>query len=154
MLAGWFVCCFWVCGHVGCMSVVRPGWDEYFLGIAGAVSVRGDCLRRRVGAVLVRDFRIAATGYNGAESGGPSCLAGECPRGSSGVAPGSSYDTGAGACVATHAEANCLLYADFEDARGGVLYVTETPCDGCARLIRSAGVARVVTPLGDFDLAR
>jgi len=132
----------------------RPTWDEYFLGIATAVSARADCTRRKVGAVLVVDRRIAATGYNGAEPGGPSCLAGECPRGDSGVDPGSSYDTGTGACVATHAEANCLLYSAFDDSRGATLYITTDPCYGCARLIRSAGVARVVTPAGEFSLCR
>lgn len=93
----------------------RPDWDDYFLGIAEAVARRADCRRRHVGAVLVANNRIVATGYNGAPSGGPSCLAGQCPRGlldSAAVAPGSSYDTGAGSCVALHAEQNCLLYAD------------------------------------------
>lgn len=63
------------------MAPVRPSWDEYFLGIAKAVAVRADCTRRQVGAVIVRDNRIVATGYNGGPSGGPSCLSGQCPRG-------------------------------------------------------------------------
>ena len=132
----------------------RPDWDSYFLGIAKAVSARADCRRRKVGAILVVDRRIAATGYNGAESGGPSCLAGQCPRGQSNVDPGSSYDTGVGSCISTHAEANCLLYSRYDDARGGTLYITDAPCDGCARLIRSAGVVRVVTPEGDINMGR
>jgi dCMP deaminase len=60
----------------------RPGWDEYFLGIARAVSARADCTRRQVGAVIVKDRRIVSTGYNGAPAGEPGCLsAGACPRG-------------------------------------------------------------------------
>lgn len=122
----------------------RPDWDWYFLNIALAVAYRADCSRRQVGAVLVKDNRIKSTGYNGAPSGGPSCLKGECPRGQSDVEPGSSYDTGAGACIAVHAEANALLYASREDCEGATLYVTAEPCDGCARLIVGSGIARVV----------
>jgi dCMP deaminase len=151
----------------------RPGWDEYFLGIARAVAARADCTRRQVGAVIVdEDHRILATGYNGSEPGGPSCLKGECPRGRhypgkerwpdgdtridvcacgkdwpcpDAVAPGSSYDTGAGTCHSTHAESNALLFARAS-VKGATLFVTSDPCGGCSRLIKSAGIARVVTP--------
>lgn len=125
----------------------RPDWDTYFLGISHAVSHRADCSRRRVGAVIVgTDHRIVSTGYNGGPSGGPSCLAGECPRGLSTVAPGSSYDTGAGSCIAVHAEANAIIYADYSALRGSTIYITDWPCDGCMRLIKGAGISRVVTP--------
>jgi dCMP deaminase len=112
---------------------VRPGWDDYFLNIAQAVSARADCTRRQVGAVIVRERRIVSTGYNGAPSGHLGCLSdGACPRGQhfalgpfdnnfckcgnpwpcpEWAVPGSSYDTGPGACVALHAEQNALLYA-------------------------------------------
>lgn len=135
------------------MEFTRPNWDEYFLGIATAVAARADCRRRRVGAVLVSNNRIVATGYNGAPSGGPSCLAGECPRGlldAAVVAPGSSYDTGAGACVALHAEQNCLLYADRSRAESATIYVTHEPCDGCRRMIAGSGVIRAVWPGGEW----
>ena len=137
------------------MEHTRPGWDEYFLGIATAVAARADCRRRRVGAVLVSNNRIVATGYNGAPSGGPSCLAGECPRGLMDpdvVAPGSSYDTGAGACVALHAEQNCLLYADRSRAESATIYVTHEPCDGCRRMIAGSGVNRAVWPGGQWQV--
>ena len=127
----------------------RPGWDDYFLGIAAAVATRADCSRRQVGAVIVKDRRIVATGYNGGPSGGPSCLAGQCPRGRQSadqVAPGSSYDTGAGACIALHAEQNAILWSSRADREGGTIYVTCPPCDGCARLIAGSGLARVVYP--------
>lgn len=133
--------------------LTRPGWQDYFLGIARAVATRGDCTRRQVGAVVVDgDNRIVSTGYNGAPPGGPSCIAGECPRAASTVPPGSSYDTGPGACVAVHAEANALLYAGVSAARGGTLYLTDEPCGGCQRLIRAARLRRVVWPTGHVDL--
>lgn len=125
----------------------RPDWDAYFLGIAAAVAARADCSRRRVGAVVVgSDKRIQATGYNGSAPGGASCLLGACPRGRSGVAPGSSYDTGPGACHALHAEQNAIIYAGLDRTRGSVLYCTDAPCVGCSRMIEAAGIARVVWP--------
>lgn len=129
----------------------RLGWDDYFLDIARAVAARADCTRRQVGAVIVDDHhRIVSTGYNGAPAGRPGCLtAGACPRGLmslESVSPGSSYDTGAGSCIAVHAEANALLYADGMRSRGATLYCTDEPCDGCQRLIDGAGITRVVWP--------
>ena len=124
----------------------RPDWDSYFLAIAETVSLRADCSRRQVGAVIVRDHRIRATGYNGAPSGGRSCLAGECPRGASGVAPGSSYDTGAGACIALHAEQNAIMYASRDDCEGATIYCNHEPCDGCLKMIAGSGIVRAVWP--------
>lgn len=160
------------------MSVLRPEWDDYFQGIAKAVAARGDCTRRQVGAVIVNSHhRVIATGYNGAPPGDPSCLEGACPRGrhfahygwhgthGSGtllgcncgkplpcpdaVAPGSSYDTGIGSCIALHAEANALLYA-FRSVRDMTMYITDEPCDGCVKLLRGAQISRVVTPSSEF----
>jgi dCMP deaminase len=122
----------------------RPDFDSYFLGIAEAVSLRGDCRRRQVGAVLVdKENRIISTGYNGTEPGGPSCLKGQCPRGllsHAEMQPDAPYTN----CIASHAEANCLLYAGRDKAKGCTLYVTDEPCHECRRLIRAAGVERVV----------
>lgn len=124
---------------------LRPSWDDYFLGIAKAVAVRADCSRRKVGAVIVRDKRIISCGYNGAPSGHPGCLTdGACPRARSDVEPGAPYDTGAGACIAVHAEQNAIIYADGMLCRGAVLYCTDEPCEGCAKLILGAGITRVV----------
>lgn len=129
------------------MTDPRPDWDTYYLQIARAVSARADCTRRKVGAIIVKGDRIVSTGYNGAAAGRPGCLtAGACPRGRLSVhevAPGSSYDTGSGACIALHAEQNAILRAGL-DARGATLYVTYTPCDGCSRLIEGVGISRVV----------
>lgn len=128
---------------------MRPDWDEYFLGITQAVAARADCSRRQVGAVLVdQQGRVRGTGYNGSRPKGPSCLAGECPRGASGVAPGSSYDTGAGACVAIHAELNLMLYTSPDERQDGTIYITDEPCDGCLRILQGSGVSRIVWPAG------
>lgn len=133
---------------------MRISWDEYFLNITQAVSLRGDCSRSQVGAVLVsQDKQIVSTGYNGAERGGPSCLSGECPRAFSGVEPGSSYDTGPGACIAVHAEGNCLLYAGREKAKQGSLYVTREPCGGCLKLIKAVAVSEVIWPEGRLSIS-
>ena len=130
------------------MNSDRPGWDEYFIGVAVAVAARADCTRRQGGAVVVdHHHRIVSTGYNGAPAGQPGCLS-ACPRALSNVPPGSSYDTGAGSCIAIHAEANALLYADGARTRGATLYCTDEPCDGCARLIAGAGIVRLVSPVG------
>ena len=131
------------------MNSPRPSWDEYYLGIATAVAARADCTRRKVGALVVLGDRIVSTGYNGAPSGEPGCFtAGACPRGrlsKEDVRPGSSYDTGPGACIALHAEQNAVLRAGTE-CRGATLYLTDEPCDGCQRLIKGAGFARIVFP--------
>lgn len=138
----------------------RQGWRLYFLGIADAVSVRADCTRRRVGAVVVgQDHQIISTGYNGYPAGEPGCLsAGACPRGrhfqmgtlclcgaswpcTEAVPPGTSYDTGPGACGAIHAEANALLRAGTR-AVGATMYLTDEPCDGCWKFIKGSGLAR------------
>lgn len=126
------------------MNADRPDWDNYFLGVAHWVSTRADCTRRQVGCVLVSaQRRIISTGYNGAPAGDPGCLAGHCPRGQLSydeVPKDSNYDN----CIAIHAEANALLYA-VESARGATAYITDPPCPSCAKLLRAAGIERIVT---------
>ena len=130
----------------------RPDWDEYFLNIALAVSQRADCRRRAVGCVIVDEqHRIVATGYNGAPSGDVGCLEGGCPRGLltyEEIEASSGYDTGPGRCISNHAEANALLYAG-RMVRGCTAYVTDEPCPTCAKLLRGAGIERVVVPKRD-----
>lgn len=131
----------------------RPDFDTYFMGIARAVSERADCRRRKAGAVLVRDCRIVSTGYNGSYSGGPSCLAGDCPRGllsREELLPLSDYEHGPGRCISTHAEANAVLYAGREAAIGATLYVhSGEPCSACLKTIRAVSIARVVYTAGE-----
>ena len=132
----------------------RPSWDDWGLELAKAVALRADCSRRQIGAVLMRpDHTIVSTGYNGAAPGARGCLAGGCPRALSGVEHGSSYDTGPGACIALHAEQNALLRATWDEMEGSTLYVTDTPCGGCDRMIQGTHIARVVWPTGSWSRA-
>lgn len=123
----------------------RPDFDTWALGIAAAVAARGDCRLKQVGAVILDTaHRVVITGYNGSAPGGPSCLAGACPRAFASVEPGSSYDTGPGACIALHAEMNAIIFADPARLPGSTIYVTCEPCQGCARMISGAGIARTI----------
>jgi dCMP deaminase len=124
--------------------MTRPTIDEYYLGIAQAVSARAECTRRQIGAVIVRDGSIMGTGFNGAPPGEPSCLDGACPRALSNALPGSGYAQSG--CVVIHAEANAIIRAGRERCRGATLYVTDECCELCAPLVRAAGIVRVVTP--------
>ena len=121
----------------------RPSVDWYYMNIAEAVSERAECTRRKVGAVIVKDSSIVATGYNGAPPGEPSCLDGACPRATSASTPGTGY--AASGCVAIHAETNACLRAGRERTLGATLYVTHPPCDLCTPLIAAAGIKEVVT---------
>lgn len=125
--------------------------EQWALRMAQTASIRGECTRRQVGAIVLDDLRrVVGVGYNGAPAGERSCLDGACPRATSGVEPGSSYDTGPGSCIAIHAEANALLDAG-RLARGGWIFVSTEPCDGCLRLARGARIVGVswIDSLGD-----
>lgn len=124
------------------IAVRRPGWDAYFMNIARVVKTRGNCLRRQVAAVIVKDCRIISTGYNGTPSGIRNCFEGGCPRCASNVRSGKNLDE----CVCAHAEENAIIQAaNYGVAlRGAVLYCTESPCLLCAKMIISAGIKKVV----------
>lgn len=129
----------------------RPDWDEYGILFAFTASVRADCSRRQVGAAIFdTERRLVSTGYNGSFPGGPSCLAGECPRAQSGVAPGSSYDTGPGSCHSVHAEGNAILFSDRGRLVDATMYITDAPCEGCLKLIKSTPISRIVWPGGSY----
>lgn len=120
----------------------RPNWDEYFMGVAYLVCQRSTCLRRHVGAVLVKDKQILATGYNGAPSGVSHCDKVGCLREKLNIPSGQRHEI----CRGLHAEQNVLLQA----ARHGVsvktstLYITNAPCSICAKMIINAGIKEVV----------
>jgi dCMP deaminase len=162
----------------------RPDRDAWHLAGTEWLAQMGDCTRRKVGALIVGpDKRFWGMGYNGSYPGGPSCLAGDCPRGrhyliegemlfpgvladlcacgviwpcARAVAPGSSYDTGPGACIASHAEANAV--ADALRRNGGdladcLMYVSCEPCDGCTRHVRNTTkISAIIWPNGAIGL--
>src|SRR3989338_8328282 len=107
-------------------KIKRPSWDEYFLEMADLVSKRATCLRRRVGAVLVRDKRILSTGYNGAPAGLDHCLDIGCLREKLKIPSGERHEL----CRGLHAEQNALIQASLHgiSAKGSALYATNTPC--------------------------
>lgn len=135
------------------MREPRPGWDEYFMTIARVVASRSTCLRRQVGAVLVRENRILATGYNGAPAGLRHCLEVGCLRERMEVPAGERHEL----CRGLHAEQNALLQAAVYgiSIRGATCYVTHQPCVMCAKMLANAGIGEVVFA-GDYpdELAR
>mgnify|MGYP001202327963 CR=1 FL=1 len=116
----------------------RPSWDEYFLQMAKLVATRATCPRRRVGAILVRDHRVLATGYNGAVSGAPHCDDVGCLI---------VVRDGRESCErAVHAELNAIIQCARNGvaAVGATMYCTDFPCVVCAKAMVQAGVRRVV----------
>jgi len=117
----------------------RPSWDQYFMAITRQVATRSTCLRRKVGAIIVKDKRILTTGYNGAPKGVKNCLEiGTCLREELGVAPGQRHEI----CRGLHAEQNALLQAAYHGVqiKGGVIYSTTQPCVMCAKMIINSGI--------------
>ncbi len=127
----------------------RPSWDEYFMKIAQVVATRATCVRRKVGAVLVRERRILTTGYNGAPSGLPHCEDIGCLRDELNVPSGERHEL----CRGLHAEMNALLQAAIHGVRveGATLYCTSSPCSVCAKMLINVGVKRVYTGGGYPD---
>jgi len=121
----------------------RPGWDDYFLNITREVGKRSTCLRRQVGAILVREKRILSTGYNGAPRGIRHCEDIGCIRAERNVPSGERHEL----CRALHAEMNAFLQAASfgVSTEGATLYTTIYPCSLCAKMAINAGVRRIVT---------
>ena len=129
----------------------RPSWDEYFMEMAELVAKRSTCLRRNVGAVVVQDRRIVATGYNGAPVGLAHCdeLEGGCLRQRMGIPSGERHEM----CRALHAEQNAIIQAatSGQSVEGATIYITHQPCVICAKMIINAGIDRIVVKEGYPD---
>lgn len=133
---------------------MRASWDEYFMEIAEIVKSRSTCMRRQVGAVIVKDNRIITTGYNGAPSGLTHCTEmGGCERQRLGIPSGERHEL----CRALHAEQNAIIQAAKVgvSTEGAAIYVTVQPCVICAKMLINAGIVRIVHR-GDYpdQLAR
>jgi dCMP deaminase len=128
---------------------MRLSWDEYFMEITRLVSKRSTCLRRQVGAVLVRDRQILATGYNGPPRGLPHCEEVGCLREMMGVPSGERHEL----CRGLHAEQNAIIQAANHGVgiRGATLYSTTHPCVICTKMIINAGIQRIVYGEGYAD---
>lgn len=121
----------------------RLSWDEYFMQMAELTAKRSTCLRRQVGAVIVKDRHIIATGYNGAPRGLKHCdEKGGCLRQQLGVPSGQRHEL----CRALHAEQNAIIQAATlgQSIEDGTIYVTHQPCVICAKMIINAGIKRIV----------
>ena len=130
----------------------RPDWDEYFLNIAQEVGKRSTCLRRRYGAIIVKDNIIVSTGYNGAPRGEDNCIdTGLCERERLHIPKGERYEL----CVSVHAEANAIINADPLKMKGATIYIvginvadesyaSGAPCLMCRRLIKNAQISSVI----------
>lgn len=134
--------------------------DKYYLNIAEAVADRSTCRRRRYGAVIVNNDEIVATGYNGAARGVLDCLErGHCWRETNGIPHGEQYEK----CIGVHAEQNAIISAARSEMIGGTLYLAgfednirriddPRPCLICSRMIKNAGIVRVVTRKGEISI--
>lgn len=135
------------------MADTRPSWDEYFMDITRRVATRSTCLRRAVGAILVHDKRIIASGYNGGPSGLAHCLDIGCLREKLGIPSGQQHEL----CRGIHAEQNAIIQAARYGVsiEGSVLYCTTQPCTQCTKMLINAGITEIVYAEGYPDnLAR
>lgn len=122
--------------------MIRPSWEEYFMDIARLVARRSTCLRRQVGAVVVKEKNILATGYNGTPSGIAHCEDVGCLRQQLGIPSGERHEL----CRGLHAEQNAIIQAAKHGINigGSSLFTTHSPCLICSKMIINAGVERIV----------
>jgi len=127
----------------------RPSWDKYFIDITRLVATRSTCLRRGVGALLVKNRNILTTGYNGAPSGINHCGASGCIRQQKNVPSGERHEL----CRGLHAEQNAIIQAAKHGVNidGATLYCTTMPCVICTKMLINAGIQRVVFDEGYSD---
>jgi dCMP deaminase len=120
---------------------LRPSWDQYFMQLADLAAHRSNCMKRRVGCVIVREKRVVSTGYNGTPRGMTNCNEGGCPRCNNAAKGG----TGLSTCLCLHAEENALLEAGRDRIGGSAtLYCNTCPCLTCSVKITQVGISEVV----------
>lgn len=120
----------------------RPGWDEYFMKITQDVALRATCVKRQVGAIIVKDNRILSTGYNGAPKGFTHCTEETCLRKKYNIPSGQRHEL----CRGLHAEQNAIIQAAVHGVsiEGGTLYCTYQPCVICVKMMINAGISKLV----------
>ncbi|MBU2538314.1 MAG: cytidine/deoxycytidylate deaminase family protein [Proteobacteria bacterium] len=131
------------------MTDTRPSWDDYFMSITEMVAQRSTCLRRKVGAILVRDKRIIATGYNGAPAKVSHCLDIGCLREQQGIPSGERHEL----CRGLHAEQNSIIQAALHgfSVEGATLYCTNMPCAICSKMLINARIEKIYYKEGYAD---
>ncbi len=131
----------------------KPSWDEYFMKITDVVKSRADCLSRQVGAIIVKDHRILATGYNGTPHGIKNCTEGGCLRCLRRQKKEIDWYEFEESCICIHAEQNAIIQAAYlgVSTKGGILYCTTNPCSSCAKMLINAGIKRVVCRMEHHD---
>ncbi len=119
----------------------RPNWDDYFMEMAELAATRASCLRRKVGAVLVKNKKVLATGYNGAPKDIVHCEVTGCLREEMGVPSGQRHEI----CRGVHAEQNLVAQAAFHGVKteGAAVYCTHQPCIICTKILINAGVEKI-----------
>jgi dCMP deaminase len=127
----------------------RPSWEAYFMEIASLVAKRSTCLRRSVGAVLVKDKRLLSTGYNGAPSGLEHCLDAGCLREKLSIASGQRHEL----CRGIHAEQNAIIQAAYHGVsiKGSTLFCTNLPCVICTKMVINSGITNIFYQSGYSD---
>ncbi len=127
----------------------RPSWEQYFMDIACLVALRSTCRRRQVGAIVVRDKRILATGYNGAPTGLAHCLDIGCLREELQIASGERHEL----CRGLHAEQNVIIQAAYHGVcvKGATVYCTNLPCSICSKMLINAGISEIKYKEGYAD---
>lgn len=120
----------------------RPDWDEYFMNIARVAALRGNCIKRKVAAVIVKDRRVISTGYNGTPRGITNCNEGGCPRCHHFGTSGENLEE----CLCSHAEENAIVQAAYHGVsiKDGTIYTTYSPCLMCTKMIINSGLIEVV----------
>ncbi|MDI6731040.1 MAG: dCMP deaminase family protein [Candidatus Margulisbacteria bacterium] len=120
----------------------RPSWDDYFLKITADVSERATCVKRQVGAIIVKNNRILSTGYNGAPKGFDHCTEQTCIRKQMGLPSGQRHEL----CRGLHAEQNAIIQAAVHGVSidGGTMYCNYQPCAICVKMIINAGIKRLI----------
>ena len=123
------------------ISPPRAPWSRYFMDITRLVAERSTCLRRKVGAIAVKDRRILATGYNGAPSGVAHCLDVGCLRAELGIPSGQRHEI----CRGLHAEQNVIIQAAVHgiSLKGAEIYCTHQPCLICTKMLINCGITKV-----------
>jgi dCMP deaminase len=127
----------------------RPDWTDYFMDITRLVARRSTCIRRQVGAVVVKDKRILATGYNGVPTGLPHCEEVGCIRELQKIPSGQRHEL----CRGLHAEQNTIIQAAFHgiSINGATLFCTTLPCSICLKMLINAGIREIIYEQGYPD---